>query len=491
MKLNNNVLVLVMIFALVLASCNKFLDMTPKDKKVVSTVEDYRDIMASFMKFIKTPNPIQTTLFGVGVFTYPYFDMSNKLATYTDEATLSKSGSLYDKDKGEYTAEGKQLITWSNVKPYAWDQYFEFLGPINLIIANMDKAEGDNEDTRNFVKGEALVWRAYSYFKLVQYFSPYKNNEYGIPMHLDPTNNIGNAMPPRKTQTENFKQIISDCNEALNLLKTTPTNIWNFLWREDYIHSMMASIYTWKAMSVSSETSDWENAYKYATLSIGSRKLTSDPKVLSEIFDCGDGLNAELSSNSELIVRIADGNNYSGLMNLDYTYYGVSIVEQSDLVQFYKKYENNDIRRAAYFKSNGTFDKYSILGSEGGSIVFFRLAELVLIQAEAKMRMGNSGEALRHLNEFRTARYPGSVIINPSNILDAIIHERSLEFFMEVDYRWLDMKRLGVRLERIVSGEKIVLESDDFRYTFPVPAREMQYNRNMTQAPGWENIIVE
>ena len=36
-------------------SCDKFLELTPRDQKVVSTIEDYRDIMASFMYYLKTP----------------------------------------------------------------------------------------------------------------------------------------------------------------------------------------------------------------------------------------------------------------------------------------------------------------------------------------------------------------------------------------------------------------------------------------------------
>ena len=71
-----------------------------------------------------------------------------------------------------------------------------------------------------------------------------------------------------------------------------------------------------------------------------------------------------------------------------------------------------------------------------------------------------------------------------------ILDERTREFYQEGDFRWLDMKRLGVRVERVVNNERHVLEPDDFRYTFPIPAREMEHNKNMQQNPGWENIII-
>ena len=82
-----------------------------------------------------------------------------------------------------------------------WRSYYSFLGPINMIIEGIKTAEGDDERLRDYVQGEALVWRAYSYFKLLQYFSPYKQDEYGVPVYLKPYEDPGNAMPKRETQT--------------------------------------------------------------------------------------------------------------------------------------------------------------------------------------------------------------------------------------------------------------------------------------------------
>ena len=40
-------------------SCDKFLDLKPENIKVMSTIEDYRDLMASYMRYLKTPNRSQ------------------------------------------------------------------------------------------------------------------------------------------------------------------------------------------------------------------------------------------------------------------------------------------------------------------------------------------------------------------------------------------------------------------------------------------------
>ena len=56
-----------------MSSCNKFLTLTPHDTKVVNSVEDYRDILASFMRYLKTPTlPSQDVVMGVGLSTLPF-----------------------------------------------------------------------------------------------------------------------------------------------------------------------------------------------------------------------------------------------------------------------------------------------------------------------------------------------------------------------------------------------------------------------------------
>lgn len=179
-------------------SCDKFLELTPRDQKVVSTIEDYRDIMASFMYYLKTPDmPRQENIFGIDAFTVPFHsDVHGNLAVYTGEVNINTNSSqYYDKKAGDYTQTGKSMQTWLMSNEEAWRQYYNFLGPINLIISDISTAKGDNENLRNYVKGEALVWRAYTYFKLLQYYAPYKDNNYGIPVYLTPQMEIGTTMP--------------------------------------------------------------------------------------------------------------------------------------------------------------------------------------------------------------------------------------------------------------------------------------------------------
>ena len=59
-------------------SCDKFLDLKPENIQVVSTVEDYRDILASYMRLLKTVNGSQKPVLG-GYFLYPSFNVASTL----------------------------------------------------------------------------------------------------------------------------------------------------------------------------------------------------------------------------------------------------------------------------------------------------------------------------------------------------------------------------------------------------------------------------
>lgn len=362
--------ILLALIVLTAASCSDFLNMTPRDKKVVKTIEDHRDILASYMYLLKTPNSPKVKVMGLREDTYPYFDMTRLLSFYTGESDLSDYWTnYYDKQKKEFNERGVAKLTWLVAEPYVWNQYYSFLGPINMLIKEIATAEGTNENLRNYVQGEAIVWRAYSYFKLLQYYSPYKDDRYGLPMYLDPSEDIGTAMPSRLTQTAVFEQIINDCNRALDLLKKTPTNEWNTAYNEDFIHAMLASVYTWKALSGAAATDDWKMAKQYAEKAIGGRKLTTSQDELKRMFDCSQEALSVPYQNAEFYVRITSNRGTWSVIDTrtnyildEYGIYGFLATGVANK-KFVDMYTDGDKRKDFYLKtSDGTTfynDKYN------------------------------------------------------------------------------------------------------------------------------------
>lgn len=502
-----NMLLFFIVFATIsftLAGCSDFLNMTPKGKRVVKTVEDHRDIMASYMYFIKNVNRNQIKLFGVDEYAYPLFNMNDIAGIYTGENLLfTRYSHVFDKDKNAYTDYAVRLLTWQSPNDEVWNRYYRFLGPINVLITEIEKAECSDINTKNYVKGEATVWRAYAYYKLLQYYSPYKNNEYGIPMYLTPAEDIGTVMPKRETQSTTFQQIISDCNGALELLKQTPSTDWNFAYNEDFIHAMMASIYLWKSGSGAAEKDDLANAHAHAVSAIGHRQLAQNEDELKKIFDCSKSAILTSVNSPEFYIRITD-NTELVINSNSYIALGSSSVTSGEASpDYYKLFTDNDLRKNFYFRkdelltmlgydvfSNNKYnlDEYTQSYSSAGCYMPFRLAEMYLIKAETEFRMNRKEEAKATLDIFRKSRYTdGGVTANTPDLLSAILSEREKEFYIENDFNWLDYKRLGRTIKRTVNNQEYTLEPNDFRYSFPIPQKEMQENHNMKQNPGWEN----
>src|SRR5690606_30797318 len=106
--------------------------------------------------------------------------------------------------------------TSSNVF-YNYQFYYVIIGNANMIIANIDGALGAEAD-KHYIKAQALTYRAWSYFQMVQLFGERfvageANNGPGVPIVLEPTT----AVTPRNTVAEVYEQISSDLDEAISL----------------------------------------------------------------------------------------------------------------------------------------------------------------------------------------------------------------------------------------------------------------------------------
>lgn len=83
---------------------------------------------------------------------------------------------------------------------------------INIILANIDEATFD-DSSKNYIKGQALFWRAWCYYGLVHDYG-------GVPLILTPesADNIDSLYIPRSSTTACVAQIDSDLNNAIALL---------------------------------------------------------------------------------------------------------------------------------------------------------------------------------------------------------------------------------------------------------------------------------
>lgn len=121
--------------------------------------------------------------------------------------------------------------------------------------------------------------------------------------------------------------------------------------------------------------------------------------------------------------------------------------------------------------------------------VFWRYADALLLAAEAKVRMGQSGDA--EVNEIRDRVQAGQ----KSNVtLQDILDERMLEFSYE-GMRRQDQIRFGTYTEpttdryagvhhNVAIGDYVV-DNTGFTTVFPIPTSVLELNTKLTQNPGY------
>lgn len=95
-----------------------------------------------------------------------------------------------------------------------WDNFYGLVEPANIIIANMPQYYDKNSATYKTRLGEGYFLRAFAYFELVKQFG-------GVPIKLTPSTSVETYFT-RASEEEVYKQIISDFQEAYNLLPESP-----------------------------------------------------------------------------------------------------------------------------------------------------------------------------------------------------------------------------------------------------------------------------
>ena len=128
---------------------------------------------------------------------------------------------------------------------------------------------------------------------------------------------------------------------------------------------------------------------------------------------------------------------------------------------------------------------------------FLRLADVILIYAEALNELDKPSDALAQLNKVRTRANADRASMGGKRALatkearrSAIIEERAKELACEADRRW-DLVRWGIYLDAMnaIGGNDdggVNKNRTDRNLLFPIPQQEINTNSNInTNNPGW------
>lgn len=491
-------IILLLTTVLFLGGCADFLNMPPKNIKVVYTMVDVKDAMTGLLFATTNSNYYsgysnKTVRFNGEDVMYPFTRNVNiAMDLYTNDIDLIKFiDQDVDRNRGgipfqKYFTENK---SWEGYKIASeiWGLVFTNVGYINMVMKDLENVPDYNKTDYERISGEARVMRAYYLLRLNALFAPYDLNDYGIPFNFDADVVEGGK---RWKQTELYRKLIGEIMDVLNY-ETVPKESWNIFFNKRIMYAILAQTYQYKAESCAKEADDWAKAEYYAKEA-----------------RAGGGIENTIESQAEVstvpLNIVVNKPHAHALLRFSLYFYwayssspwGLDDPLQCPTEDLYNLYDENDIRRSVYFKDKENrpyLVKFLRTEAHDATVthVLFRYSDLMLIEAEALARQGKDG-ALKLLNEFKADKIPGYTGYTGNDVIGEILKERRKEFILEEQMNWLDMKRTGQKVTRQAKDEAtgeiktFTLESNDYRYTLPLPAdTELMYN-NVPQNPGWK-----
>jgi starch-binding outer membrane protein, SusD/RagB family len=122
--------------------------------------------------------------------------------------------------------------------------------------------------------------------------------------------------------------------------------------------------------------------------------------------------------------------------------------------------------------------------------IFIRLADILLLKAEAMNELGDPSGAAALVNQIRArVSLAATTASSQADLRLAIEKERRLELAFE-GHRWFDLKRTGRAIEVInnakgVNGASLFYNLTTERLVWPIPQAELDKNINLRQNAGY------
>lgn len=455
-------LLYILALALVVFSCQKELELEPKQS--LSTNEALSDI-----------NGMTAALYGAydGLQNLSHYGRNYVVDAEVEANLVYLSINNSNRFVQEYTYSWTPDI---GTQTGIWNAVYNTILRANNIINNIDDVEGEAA-VKNQIKGEALAIRALCHFDLVrafakQYTQSNPGTDLGVPVVLEG----GINEPARNTIEQVYAQVIADLNAAKPLLGDE--GVYRF--SPSAVDALLARVQLYKGDNAAAEAA--------ATAVINSGKYALADDIVAAFAATG-------SSEEIWTLRFAAAET-RGSDNLGQIYnpqgYG-DIRVSNDLIS---QYEAGDDRLGfIYVHTDGqnyqskTFAQDGVPGLHSPKVL--RIAEMYLNRAEARAKQNKFADAIADLNAIRAKRNASQLSgIADADVLSTVLAERQRELAFEGHTKF-DYWRNGLTMERKQCNTGLELNAPcsiaptDPRAVYPIPQREIDVNQNMVQNPGY------
>ena len=369
-----------------------------------------------------------------------------------------------------------------------WAFSYNTINIANILINKISDGALDEATLKQF-QGEALWFRAFGMHNLMKAYAfepgmmPSSGKaagwDWGIPLRLEGALTTENTKyHSRKKVNVVYDQIIADLKKSIEYLTGNDSGDTRYI-TEAAAHALLARVYLYAAGNENQYPNAYENANQQAAKALQTTKAKLvQPDGIAKMFDETAGLNP-----GAIFVGVIEPSTESVGVNDALNVYTadqwVALVPTQEIMDLYP---DEDARLSwfapCYNEANSKvpsgcvahhsaidYSEYSEpdegqgleiqkwnaeAGQQADDVPYLRVAEMLLIQAEARAK-GANGNPLDPLNKLRKAR--GIDAYSGSDIMQAVLDERRREFIAE-GHRFWDLKRLGKDIPKVGSQIK-------------------------------------
>jgi|SRR6185312_2444254 len=415
------------------------------------------------------------------------------------------------RNTGDWQLDFAQLYTRTELPSLGiinntWNWAYSAIYSANLAIAELTTAKADPSKI-----AEAKVARAWLYYLLIDDFG-------NVPFYTD--NNTDISKIPQKKRSDIYNFIVSELKANVDLLSETRGGAYYGRFNKWAGYMVLAKVYL--NAQVYTGTADWTDALT-ACNKVASGGFTLHPGGANASSPLGYQyyeLFGDVCPNDETILaeslteNVISGNIYAirslnspnGTALIGFAGWNGTIIPGD----FYDKYNPADIRRKQFLvgpQAGGiTYTetvtslispgagpnegircvkffpvKPSDGSGESNDFPIYRYADVLLMQAECNVRLGNPAAAAPFLNQVRERAGLGDIAV-PT--LQNIYDERGFEL-NEEGHRRQDMIRFGYFLSPHGVAPNAVPAGDAHLLLFPIPTAALNANTTLVQNPGY------
>ena len=374
-----------------------------------------------------------------------------------------------------------------------WTNYYTVIAKANEIISLYPDG-GDTVDKKGLL-GQAKSMRALAYLHLIQLFQNptaadggIDSAAPGVPLMYTAADGkteeeIANAKG-RNTVADILAQIELDLTSAVELLEAGYVRP-----NKNYIDASVANGLLARYYLLSQQ---WSKAAEAANKA--RKGYSMMPATNAGLYDGFVTVNNVewmwgFAHTTETQTTYASF--FSMISNLAPGYAGMALAPRLIDARLYSQIPDTDYRKAWFNGPEGSNQateaaslpyaniKFGHLSDWTDNYMYMRAAEMVLIEAEAYVRMGDGAKGAQVLKVLMDARQPGWDKVAVT--VDDIHLQRRIELWGE-GFAYYDLKRLNKGIDRTyegnnhLAGYKLAVPARDVRWTYQIPLKEMQEN---------------